>query len=114
MIERDVPRVVNLRRKQPYDVYIGRPSEWGNPFVVGRDGSRDQVIEKYRQHLWSQLRAGEKSLDDLTALAGARLGCYCSPLPCHGDVIVAAVKWAITWMEQEELARMAGEYNPYP
>jgi hypothetical protein len=29
-------------------VYIGRPSKWGNPFVIGRDGSREEVIEKYR------------------------------------------------------------------
>jgi hypothetical protein len=42
-------RVVHCRREK-YDVYIGRPSKWGNPFVVGRDGNRLEVIKKYR--LW--------------------------------------------------------------
>ena len=36
-------RVVNCK-KEPYDVYIGRPSKWGNPFKIGRDGSRQEVI----------------------------------------------------------------------
>ncbi|PIW12451.1 MAG: hypothetical protein COW35_01440, partial [Candidatus Infernicultor aquiphilus] len=31
-----------------YDVYIGRPSKWGNPFTIGKDGTRSEVIEKYR------------------------------------------------------------------
>jgi hypothetical protein len=39
--------VVHCKR-EPYDVYIGRPSKWGNPFQIGRDGTRDEVIAKYR------------------------------------------------------------------
>jgi hypothetical protein len=38
--------------------YVGRPSALGNPFVVGRDGSRAEVIEKFRQWLWEIVRAG--------------------------------------------------------
>ena len=58
----DRPRVVHWR-KEPFDVYIGRPNSaihkahpgqscrWGNPFVVDRDGTRAQVLEKYRNWL---------------------------------------------------------------
>lgn len=41
-------------KKNSYDVYIGRPSKWGNPFSIGRDGSREEVIEKYREWIESQ------------------------------------------------------------
>ena len=45
-------RVVHCKRA-PFDIYIGRPSKWGNPFVIGRDGNREQVIEKY-PHVYSR------------------------------------------------------------
>lgn len=68
-------------KKEPYDVYIGRPSKWGNPFVIGRDGTRTEVIEKYRQ--WVVVQDY-----DFNELRGKTLGCWCSPAPCHGDVLV--------------------------
>ena len=40
-------RVVHCKREN-YDIYIGRGSKWGNPFVIGKDGSREEVVEKYR------------------------------------------------------------------
>ena len=87
--------VVNRRtaRARPGDVYIGRPSRWGNPFVVGRDGTRDQVIERYRRRLWTDLQQGRITRSDLAALAGKRLVCWCAPAPCHGDVLAAAAAW---------------------
>ena len=90
------PNVVNRRtaRARPGDVYIGRPSRWGNPFVIGRDGTRDQVIELYRRRLWTDLHEGRTSRSDLAALVGKRLVCWCAPAPCHGDVLVAAATWA--------------------
>jgi hypothetical protein len=42
------------RRQAPDRVYVGRPSKWGNPVVIGRDGSRDEVIAKYRAWLVQQ------------------------------------------------------------
>jgi hypothetical protein len=39
---------------QNYDVYIGRGSKWGNPFVIGKDGDRDEVIAKYREWIKTQ------------------------------------------------------------
>jgi hypothetical protein len=70
-------------KKSSYDIYIGRPNKWGNPFVIGRDGTRSQVIDKYRQWLMSQPHL----LEQVHTLKGKVLGCWCSPHPCHGDVL---------------------------
>lgn len=85
--------VVN-KYKEPYDIYIGRGSKWGNPFVIGEHGSRDEVIELYRHYLWKQIKIGKITMEDLKALQGKKLGCFCKPKSCHGDVIVSAVMWA--------------------
>lgn len=66
-----------------YDVYIGRPTKWGNPFVIGRNGTREQVIEKYRTWLQHQ----PNLIAALPELKGKVLGCWCHPAACHGDVL---------------------------
>lgn len=76
-------RVVHYKR-EAFDVYVGRPSKWGNPFRIGPDGTREEVIEKYRGWLVSQ----KDLLNDIYVLKGKTLGCWCAPLPCHGDVLV--------------------------
>jgi len=76
-------RVVHCKR-EPYDVYIGRPSKWGNPFKSGRDGTLEEVLEKYRQHILSR----PDLLAALHELEGKTLGCWCKPKPCHGDVLI--------------------------
>lgn len=86
MDERQVPatgRVVHCKR-EPFDVYVGRPSIWGNPFVVGRDGTRTEVIAKYETWLANQ----SELLAALPSLRGKTLGCWCAPKPCHGDVLL--------------------------
>lgn len=75
-------RVVHCKRSR-FDVYIGRPSKWGNMFVIGRDGDRAAVIGKYRE--WLLRNPG--LMADLHELRGKTLGCWCAPLPCHGDVL---------------------------
>jgi hypothetical protein len=75
-------RVVHCKR-ETYDVYIGRPSKWGNPFVVGKDGTREQVIATYRQWIVSQTAL----MAALPELKGKTLGCWCAPHACHGDVL---------------------------
>lgn len=69
--------------KTPYTRYIGRPSEWGNPFEISKDGTRSQVISMYADWLYSQ----DRLLDRLHELKGHILGCWCSPKYCHGDVL---------------------------
>ena len=80
-------------KKSNYDVYIGRYNtnvkggldpKWGNPFVIGKDGDRGQVIEKYEKWLLSKPLLVEKAKSELK---GKVLGCWCSPQNCHGDVL---------------------------
>ena len=75
-------------------VLIDRRTGWGNPFRIGRDGSRDEVIARYRAALWRRIQAGEVTLEELAELDGCRLACWCEPLPCHGDVLARAAAWA--------------------
>ena len=75
-------------------VRIDRRTRWGNPFLIGRHGSREEVIERYRAWLWGKLRKGEIQVAELAALNGKTLACHCHPLPCHGDVLVKAAAWA--------------------
>jgi hypothetical protein len=80
-------KVVNVNTDE-YDVYIGRPSKWGNPFKIGRDGTRQGVISKYMK--W--LLMNDTLMCDIMTLEGKVLGCHCKPKPCHGDVIVDVIE----------------------
>lgn len=71
-------------KKDHFDVYIGRPSIWGNPFEIGKDGNRQEVIDKFEQYL----RNNQELLDSIEELRGNRLGCWCSPKSCHGDIFL--------------------------
>jgi hypothetical protein len=93
--------VVNLRGRRRENggqapegvVYIGRAmhrggwrlpaSKWANPFKIGRDGTREEVITKYREHVL----LSPELLAALPELRGKVLGCWCAPLPCHGAVL---------------------------
>ena len=75
-------RVVHCKRDR-YEVYIGRPSKWGNPFVITRDGTREQVVAKYRAWVLSR----PELVAALPELRGKTLGCWCAPQLCHGDVL---------------------------
>lgn len=76
-------KVVHCKR-ETYDVYIGRPSKWGNPFVIGVDGTHEEVIGKYKKHL---LNCPEL-MYSLGELKGKTLGCWCAPKSCHGDILL--------------------------
>ncbi|CAF3429871.1 unnamed protein product [Rotaria socialis] len=71
-------------KKSTYDVYIGRPSDWGNPFVIGKDGDRADVIRKYRQWI---MRQPDLLVRAKKELRGQRIACWCKPEACHGDVL---------------------------
>ena len=83
-------------KKASYDMYIGRPSPWGNPFVTGKDGDRDTVIQKFSDWLDTGENFGNKDatlaarkwiLDHVHELKGKILACWCSPRRCHGDIL---------------------------
>lgn len=69
----------------PDAIYVGRPSKWGNPYKIGKDGTREEVVTAYRLWLSANIFAGTLNL---TELKGKDLVCWCSPLPCHADVLL--------------------------
>ena len=86
----DNPKVVHCK-KEPYDIYIGRgkcpttgkKGKWGNPFTIGKDGNREEVIKKYKTWLMES-----DLVNDVRELKGKVLGCWCSPQACHGDILI--------------------------
>jgi uncharacterized protein YebE (UPF0316 family) len=84
--------VVNIKTDE-YEVYIGRnpvygDPKWGNPFEIGKHGTRKEVIELYEHWLWQQ----PDLVSDLMSLDGKVLGCHCKPKSCHGDMIVKMIQ----------------------
>lgn len=80
-------RVLNKRRDQipSSAVYIGRPSVFGNPFVIGKDGDRAEVIRKYAAWIKSKPALMQQARQQLK---GKDLVCWCAPEACHGDVLL--------------------------
>lgn len=86
------PQVVNIKHRAAYDVYIGRAnpryglpeSIWHNPFRVGPEGSREEILQKYEHYV----RSRPDLMSRLPELEGKRLACWCAPKACHGDVLL--------------------------
>jgi hypothetical protein len=89
-------------KKEPYDIYIGRghcprtgePGRWGNPFRVGPDGDRKEVIARYAAWLRDEVDAEHVTLEELAALDGKVLGCRSALEACHGEILERAADWA--------------------
>ena len=78
------PHVLNFRGNIPNGqeyIFIGCPSKWGNPFTVEMYG-RSQAIFLYEQHLTSS-----SLINQVCQLKDKLLICFCTPKPCHGDVL---------------------------
>jgi hypothetical protein len=82
-------KVVHI--KEPHDVYIGRPSKWGNPYshkegtlAEFKVNSRKEAVEKYEEYILNN----KELLDSIQELKGLTLGCWCKPKKCHGDILV--------------------------
>ncbi len=80
-------------KKEPYDVYIGRGSKWGNPFIIGIHGTRAEVIQKYDIWLDTKLAL----LAALPELQDKVLGCWCPPRACHGNILITRL---LEWRKQ--------------
>jgi hypothetical protein len=81
-------QVVNVR-KDKYEVYGGRPSVFGNPFTIGKDGDRETVIAKYKRYFWKRINTDREFYEAVIELKDKVVGCYCKPQACHLDVIKA-------------------------
>ena len=86
-----MPRVLNYKRDDPPPgaVYISRRipgllgSKWANPYRMGRDGTREEVIARYERHLYDS-----GLINQIHELRGRDLVCWSAPEPCHGDVLL--------------------------
>lgn len=98
------PKYNNLQEwiTDPKNVYIGRSgvvfidnerfpkvsSNFANPFKIGKDGTRDEVIEKYKKYIDNRLKNDAKLQQELIGMKNKNLGCWCSPESCHGNVLL--------------------------
>eukprot|EP00128_Syssomonas_multiformis_P006581 Colp12_sorted_trinity150504_noHs@34497 len=102
------PTYSNLKEwmEKPEHAYIGRAgivfvegkrfpphaSVFANPFKIGKDGTRKGVMIKYEKYIRDRLRTDPGLKEQLKALRGKKLGCWCHPEPCHGDVLVKLIE----------------------
>jgi hypothetical protein len=70
-------------------LYVGRGSDWGNPFRIGYDGTRTEVINKFRTYALQRL---VREKDWLVPLVDRDLVCHCAPKACHADVIIELIR----------------------
>lgn len=88
--------IINIRTKKPYDVYCGRESiyykleesPFCNPFRIGQHGTREEVIEKFKNYFYKRLAEDADFNYKVWQLKGKVLGCWCKPQPCHCDIII--------------------------
>ena len=76
-------------KKEPYDILIDRTTKWGNPFIIGKDGTRNEVIMKHKMLVLSNPKMIEEIKKELK---GKVLGCWCKPQACHGDTYIEILK----------------------
>ncbi|EFR8875029.1 DUF4326 domain-containing protein [Salmonella enterica] len=87
-IEDKITFVSNKDKNEYFNTYIGRGTLWGNPYAIGHDGDRDEVIRKFKYDFERDfLKGGADFKDKLKTLRGHTLGCHCKPYACHGDVL---------------------------
>lgn len=79
--------VVNISNGEECDVRIDRGTVFGNYFREGKDGTREEVIEKYKKVFYSSAKDWLRFRVLQEIPRGSRLGCHCAPKPCHGQVI---------------------------
>ena len=81
-------------------IRIDRATKWGNPFRLQRGVERGATLERYRKHLWREIKAGRITLPELKDLDGKTLACWCAPHACHGEVLALAAAWAMQqWLD---------------
>lgn len=86
--------VININSGEPYDIYIGRAGRgedgyFGNPF---NSGSRKEKIESFRQYAVNRINEDKEYREKVKNLYGKRLGCFCKPQACHGDILAELAK----------------------
>lgn len=102
------PKYKNLHKwmlDKESNVYIGRSrvvfidgiryplydSIWANPFKITETQSREQVLKLYREYIENKLESDPILVNNLLKLKGKKLGCWCKPNDCHGDILVELI-----------------------
>lgn len=90
-----MPKVWNKRDPNtPKDaIYVGRPTKWGNPFEMGKNGTRLEVVEKYANHLIELNKTKALYVEIQEALRGKDLVCWCAPKFCHADILLVIANY---------------------
>ena len=77
-------------KKEKYDIYIGRPSKFGNPYshkegtlAEFKVATREESVEKYEEYLLQN----EELMLSLYELKYKTIACWCKPKSCHGDIL---------------------------
>jgi polynucleotide 5'-kinase involved in rRNA processing len=90
-------KLVSLRSGKSYDVYIGRPSIFGNPYTHIKDkntlaeyivSNRNEAIQKYEEYILNN----QDLLEEIYKLEGKILACWCHEKKCHGDIIIKLIE----------------------
>lgn len=84
--------VANINLGMDFDVYIGRGSVFGNRHRIGPKCTRAQSIARYKVDFYERIKKDPKFKRAVLKLRGKRLGCFCWPKPCHGNVIAEYLK----------------------
>lgn len=81
-----MPKVYNMNHVPvPGAIYVGRPTMFGNPYVIGKHGTREEVVRRYEE----RVRSNPVMLDQIVKqLKGKDLICWCAPNACHADVLL--------------------------
>lgn len=102
------PKYSNLHQwilDKETNVYIGRArvifidgvrypledSIWANPYKITETQSREQVLKLYYEYIEEKLKSNPKLVKELMKLDGKKLGCWCKPECCHGDILVELI-----------------------
>lgn len=94
-------------------VNIMRGSSFGNQFEIGKDGTREEVVAKYRRWLWGKIQADVSFSAQVRELHGRDICCCCAPLACHGDILAAAAEWLSTNRTAADLAAHAADIEEW-
>lgn len=84
--------IVFITRDGVKERFPKKGSIWANPFKIGKDGTREEVLEKYEEYIRDKLDSDDRLVKKLLKLEGKVLGCWCYPEKCHGNVLIKLIK----------------------
>jgi hypothetical protein len=79
--------VVFINKKR----YPQNSSKFANPYKIGKDGTREEVIVKYKEYIIKKLENDKSLINELLLLKGKKLGCWCYPEICHGNILLELI-----------------------